>query len=273
MTIKATSDAAFRRLIGRIVSFYGETPVQSALGRADRLPAGQRPRDRHGVPRAGPAAGGGDLAPVPRLAGRFAAGLQHRVSAMDRGCAGPALLGPGIPQGSSPAWCLPTTARAPPRPTCSGRAIWSEAGQVLHGYQSAWLPASLLQPDRQEALGDALFAASRHWGVSLHLNKGLAGAPAEAIAAARDTAMNPAVLDAFALVISGGRGAAGLSRHSRSRARSAGRSRARGGDRPSHERDADAAPDRRLLRRGERFLRARRGGNPSGARTTRGCSP
>ena len=78
-----------------------------------------------------------------------------------------------------------------------------EAGQVLHGYQSAWLPASLLQPDRQESLGDALFAASRHWSVSLHVNKGLAGAPADAIAAARDTAMNPAVLDAFALVISG----------------------------------------------------------------------
>jgi FAD/FMN-containing dehydrogenase len=39
--------------------------------------------------------------------------------------------------------------------------------------------------------------------VSLHFNKGLAGANAEAIATARDTAMNPAVVDAFALVISG----------------------------------------------------------------------
>ena len=77
-----------------------------------------------------------------------------------------------------------------------------EAGQVLHGYQSAWLPASLLQPDRQEALADALFAASRYWRVSLHLNKGLAGATADAIAAAGDTAINPAVLDAFALIIS-----------------------------------------------------------------------
>jgi FAD/FMN-containing dehydrogenase len=81
-----------------------------------------------------------------------------------------------------------------------------EAGQVLHGYQSAWLPSSLLQRDRQGSLGAALFAASRHWGVSLHVNKGLAGAPADAIAAARDTATNPAVLDAFALVISGAEG-------------------------------------------------------------------
>jgi hypothetical protein len=38
----------------------------------------------------------------------------------------------------------------------------------------------------------------------LHCNKGLAGAPAEALAAAKDTAMNPVVLDAFALAIIGG---------------------------------------------------------------------
>jgi FAD/FMN-containing dehydrogenase len=37
--------------------------------------------------------------------------------------------------------------------------------------------------------------------VSLHFNKGLAGAPLEVIEAARDTATHPAVLDAFALVI------------------------------------------------------------------------
>jgi FAD/FMN-containing dehydrogenase len=81
-----------------------------------------------------------------------------------------------------------------------------EAGQVLHGYQSAWLPASLLGNDRQGDLAAALFAASRHWGVALHFNKGLAGAPAEAVERARDTATNPAVLDAFALAISGAEG-------------------------------------------------------------------
>src|SRR5262249_57046697 len=49
--------------------------------------------------------------------------------------------------------------------------------------------------------------ASRHWTVGFHFNKGLAGAPPEAIAAARDTATNPAVLRAFALVIIAGSGA------------------------------------------------------------------
>ena len=48
-----------------------------------------------------------------------------------------------------------------------------------------------------------MFAAAKHKGVALHFNKGLAGAPPDAIAAAKDTAMNPAVIDAFALAISG----------------------------------------------------------------------
>ena len=89
----------------------------------------------------------------------------------------------------------------------SGNVYWpgdqGQAGQVLHGYGSTWLSKDLLQAGRRESLADAIFAATRHRGVSLHLNKGLAGAPAEAIAAARDTAMNPAALDAFALLITG----------------------------------------------------------------------
>jgi hypothetical protein len=81
-----------------------------------------------------------------------------------------------------------------------------QAGWVLHGYRSAWLPASLLKSDQQQRLVEALFASSRHWSVSLHFNKGLAGAPPEAVAAARDTATNPAVLSAFALAIIAGGG-------------------------------------------------------------------
>jgi FAD/FMN-containing dehydrogenase len=91
-----------------------------------------------------------------------------------------------------------------------GNVFWpgdqGQAGQVLHGYQSAWLPAALLRDGPRDALVAALFAASRHWGVSLHVNKGLAGAPPDAIAAARDTAINPAALEAFALVICGSEG-------------------------------------------------------------------
>ncbi len=68
---------------------------------------------------------------------------------------------------------------------------------------------SLLAPQQQAALVDALCAAAAQWDVALHFNKGIAGAPAAALDATRDTAMNPAVLDAFALaIIAGGGGPA-----------------------------------------------------------------
>jgi hypothetical protein len=63
------------------------------------------------------------------------------------------------------------------------------------------LPASFLAEDQVAALADALFAGSRHWGISLHFNKGLAGASEADIDAARETAINPAVLDSFALAV------------------------------------------------------------------------
>ncbi len=93
-----------------------------------------------------------------------------------------------------------------PRPGPSSENAWwkgntGECGWFIWGYESLWIPASLLESDAQARLVDALFAGSRISGLSLHLNKGLAGAPPDAIAGARDTAMNPAVLSAFALAI------------------------------------------------------------------------
>ena len=87
-----------------------------------------------------------------------------------------------------------------------GNVFWrsniGEAGWFIQGYESVWMPGPLIEPANQARLVDALFAASRQWRVTLHFNKGLAGAPAEEIAAARDTATNPAAADAFALAIS-----------------------------------------------------------------------
>jgi len=82
---------------------------------------------------------------------------------------------------------------------------WTGDGETVgtfwHAYTSAWMPADLLKPQNQARLVDAWFAASRHWPVAFHFNKGLAGAPDTAIAASRDTCTNPDVLGAFALVI------------------------------------------------------------------------
>jgi hypothetical protein len=56
-------------------------------------------------------------------------------------------------------------------------------------------------PGRQPALVDALVQASQFAQIELHCNKGLAGGAADAVSWTADTAMNPAVQDAFALVI------------------------------------------------------------------------
>lgn len=79
-------------------------------------------------------------------------------------------------------------------------------GSVMHAYQSAWLPRSLLEPDRMGELVDALVKAASVWNVALHCSKGMAGAAEDTMAAVSDTATNPAVLDAFALAISGSGG-------------------------------------------------------------------
>jgi hypothetical protein len=94
-----------------------------------------------------------------------------------------------------------------------------ECSWFIWGYESLWLPDSLLANDeQQQRLADALFAASRIWGIELHCNKGLGGAPAEAVGWAKDTATNPSVLNAFTLAIVGGRPGARVPRDSRARA-------------------------------------------------------
>jgi len=79
-----------------------------------------------------------------------------------------------------------------------------EVGQFLHAYQSTWLSQQLLKPEHESALADALVRASQFWEVELHCNKGIAGAAADAVRRTRDTSMNPAVLDSFALAIAAG---------------------------------------------------------------------
>ncbi|MFZ2059535.1 MAG: FAD-dependent oxidoreductase [Candidatus Binatus sp.] len=92
------------------------------------------------------------------------------------------------------------------RPGAGPNNVWwkGDGGQVgwfIWGYESLWLPASLLEDGAQQRLADALFAGSRFSDIGLHFNKGLAGSPPDALAWAKDTATNPTVLTAFALAI------------------------------------------------------------------------
>ena len=143
----------------------------------------------------------------------------------------------------------------------AGNVFWrsnlGEAGWFLHGYESTWMPAALLEPAASAQLVDALFAGIRHWRLSLHFNKGLAGAPAEAVAAARDTATNPAAADAFALAISAAEAPpafAGIAGHEPDLplARRNAEQRRRGDGRA-----AQAGAEPRLLRVGIELLRSR----------------
>jgi FAD/FMN-containing dehydrogenase len=102
----------------------------------------------------------------------------------------------------------PGSIRRDPRPGAGARDFWwagntGEAGTFWHGYASTWLPQSLLEPANRAGLVDAWYAASRHWQVAFHFNKGMAGSTDPVRAAARETATNPEVADAFALAIMG----------------------------------------------------------------------
>lgn len=108
---------------------------------------------------------------------------------------------------------VPGVMKRDERPGAPAHHVWwagdgDQAGQFLYGYASLWLPRSLLDESQRSRLVQALLDSSRHWPVSLHFNKGLAGAPREAVEAARDTATNPAVLDSFALAMLGSNGPA-----------------------------------------------------------------
>jgi FAD/FMN-containing dehydrogenase len=202
ITVQATSAPAYRRLIGAMLAFYGTSLMNPHWGEQVRF----RPDNVLKI----------SMVFQGLTRGEARAVWQPFMDALD--------AAPDWKVEFSPLKIVATSARDFWSPTLVKRLLgfiksddrpgapatnvfWpgdqGQAGQFLHGYDSAWLPASLLRADRIAALGDALFAASRHHGLSLHFNKGLAGATADVVASAKDTAMNPAVLDAFALVILG----------------------------------------------------------------------
>lgn len=199
--ITASSDQAYRRLIREFVSFYRDNLFNEHWGEQ----AGFGP---HNVMRIEMVAQGLDTQQIAAVWKPFFDWLARspRDYALERQ---PITLAiPARNWWDVSFWRAnaPTSITSDPRPGRENNWWWAgdgdQAGQFLYGYESLWLPQSLLQDDAQERLANALYAASRHFSFSLHFNKGLAGAPPEAIASARNTAMNPSVLDAFALVIS-----------------------------------------------------------------------
>ena len=203
-SIHAASDAAFRKLIGRFVAFYAESLMNPRWGEIVTIRPGRQlevsmsfqdldAQEADAIWRSffeWVATDGSDLAFLepPRI---IAGPAQHRWD--------PVLL-----KARAPGAVISDDRPGAPADNIFWSANLGEAGHFIEGFESAWLPAALLAPDSHEALTDALFAAARRRSVELHFQKGLAGAPAATIAAAADTATNPAMLDAFVLAIIAG---------------------------------------------------------------------
>jgi FAD binding domain/Berberine and berberine like len=196
-TIQARSEIAFRRLIAKVVSFYSEALLNPHWGEQIAF----RPDNILEINMVFQGLNGQQVKTIWRPFFDWLAGAPQDF------CVVSAPMVVALP--ARHRWDpeqQPGAMLADDRPgTSPANVFWAgnleEVGMVLHGYHSAWVPVSLLQPDREDKLVDSLFAAARYWEVVLHVNKGLAGAGTEVIDAAKNTAMNPDVLEAFALII------------------------------------------------------------------------
>jgi FAD/FMN-containing dehydrogenase len=202
-TVKAMSGPAFRALIGKFISFYTEQLFNPHWGGRIAFP----PYETLSV---GMVSYGLDKAAAqavwqPFLDWIAAAPQDYRLAAK-----------PTIADMPARKWWdaefrkkyAADSIVSDPRPGANPRDFsfasdHDEIGAFWRGFETLWLPASLLQGDQQQRLADALYAASRRFFFEIQFDKGLAGAPDEAVAASRDTATNPAVLTAFGLALMG----------------------------------------------------------------------
>jgi FAD binding domain/Berberine and berberine like len=198
-TISARTDSAYRRLLGAFIAFYASRLCNPHWGELLRTTP-----DRRLV--IGMNFQGLDSGQAKAIWQPF---LDWAELQGDLVMTTPAVLaGPGRYRwdGAMLERYAPSAIRHDDRPGAPAtNFFWSanfaEAGHVIHDFQSIWLAADLLQLERQAALADALAAASSHWTVEMHFQKGLAGAPAEVVTAALDTPINPATARAFMLAI------------------------------------------------------------------------
>lgn len=199
--VKANSDDAFRRLLGRFMAFYRDNLFNPTWGEQVKF----RPDNTLEIAMVFQGLDQNAAASVwkPFFDAVSAAPSDYTFVAPTQVAALPARH---FWDAEFLRQYAPQVIRHDDRPNAArDNVFWAgnlnETGWFLHAYQSTWLPASLLAPALMDDLMAALFAGSRHRTLSLHFNKGLAGAPTAEIAAARDTATNPAAADAFALAI------------------------------------------------------------------------
>jgi len=194
--IKARSDSAFAQLIGRFIAFYSENLFNPHWGENVHF-------QPDNILELAMSCEGLDRAQVSEIWQPFFDWVKARPQ--DFAVTEPLeawvmIDARGRWDPSSHSW-MPDPRDGAPKHHVWGRGNEGECGAFFYGYDSLWLPASLLEKSRQNQLTAATFAASRHAMVRFHINKGMAGAPPEVLASVSQTATNPALLDAFTLVI------------------------------------------------------------------------
>jgi hypothetical protein len=200
--LQAKSDAAFRDLLGRFVDFYAENLLNSHWGEVATLRRGNLLEI--GMEFQGLQEEQARALWRPFLGWAETAGEITMTEPLIRAVPARYRWDPEFFRANAPAAIRQDDRPGAPPDNIFWTANLAEAGHFIHGFESVWLPASLLQGADRARLAEALYAASRHWSVELHFQKGLAGAPPSVIGATKDTATNPAVLDAFALAIIAG---------------------------------------------------------------------
>lgn len=205
MFVKAASDEDFRQLLARFVDFYASTLFNAHWG--EHISA--HPDNRLEISMSSAGLGSGQAQTIWQPFLSWMAGQGSRYSFTPHiGSDHARSYWDVEAMRKSGSHAIKSDDRANANPV---HAWWTgdedQVGAFLYGYDSLWLPQSLLAPDARPGLVDALFQASRQTETRLDFNKGLAGGAPDAIARTRDTAMNPQVTDAFALCIiaTGGR--------------------------------------------------------------------
>jgi FAD/FMN-containing dehydrogenase len=198
--IKANSDAAFQRLIAQFMHFYAESLFNPHWG--EHVSVGGDNTLELSMVSQGLSDAESKAIWAPFLS--WIAASPHDFTVTDE-----IFVGAGLARhwwDTEYRRTHSTSMHFDPRPGVPAHNAWwagdeEQVSVFLHGYDSIWLSQVLLQGSARDQLVQALFNASRSEDVELHFNKGLAGAPTDVIEEARNTATNPDVLDAFALMI------------------------------------------------------------------------
>jgi FAD/FMN-containing dehydrogenase len=210
--ITAASDAAYRALVGQMISFYRESLFNPHWGEQIDFGTGNGNQITIFMLFQGLTQAQAEQTWAPLFDWVTARPADYTLTGAEAGSQPGFLAVPGqdfwnvawyeqfLPE-LIPALVVPDPLPGAPEDYYHWSINTGEVGWFLNTFQSTWLSQQLLEPENQPALVDALVNASQFWSVQLACNKGLAGGAADAIRRTAGTSMNPAVLDSFALAI------------------------------------------------------------------------